>query len=184
VDPKQFRRQYMQLMPDLNQAMDHVKSKLSDLPPSDFAVETNLKPYTSIKRKMLSNNLRSPSDLSDLVRGRIYFSEQFQFAEVIRILQQLFGSQIKQVQKKPDSEHGLEYHGTVNADLDVDGIPFELQLLPQEFQQHEPMLHRIHQLFCNPKEVGKFDDKQQEFLKKTHNKIYRSLSQKAKENRS
>lgn len=184
MDPKQFRRQYMQLMPDLNKAMEHVQEKLSDLPPSDFTVETNLKPYTSIKRKLLQHNLRNPSDLSDLARGRIYFSEQFQLTEVIKILQQLFGSQIKQVQKKPDSEHGLEYHGVVNANLDLDGTAFELQLMPSEFRQHEPILHRIHELLCNTKEAGKFDDKQHEFLKKTHNKIHRSLSQKAKENRS
>jgi hypothetical protein len=69
MDPKKLRKQYMQLMPRLNKAM---QSQLADLPPHDFLVETNLKPYLSIKKKLLRNHEHDPASFPDLARGRLF----------------------------------------------------------------------------------------------------------------
>jgi hypothetical protein len=179
VDTKVLRKQYMSLLPALNKTLGQVQEKLSDLPPSDFAVETCLKPYASIKRKMLTDRARHPSELSDLARGRLFFSEQFLSKEVLDILGQLFAGQVQQIQKKPDDVHGLEHHGIIDVHLNLDDMPFELQVLPLEYQPFIDMLHQIADKFHNPKERDKLDEHQQELLKKTHNKIHKGLHQKA-----
>lgn len=184
MDLKQFRRQYMSLVPQLHQAHQLVKDKLSDLPPSDFDLETGLKTYPSIKRKILSDHVRQPADLSDLVRGRLFFSEQYQFPEVLRIIQEVLGQHIKQVQQKNSSQHGLEYHGIMHIDLEINGIKFELQILPSEFRPHIELLHKAYETLRDAKSRDKLTEEEQSFLKKTHNKLHRSISQKAKENRS
>lgn len=184
MDPKKLRKQYMQVLPQLNKALKHVQTQLADVS-DDFLLETNVKPYPSVKRKLLLNNEKDPMALSDLVRGRLFFSEQFNFEDAINILQKLFGNQIKSIDKKShkSEEHGLEYHGVVHVDMNIDGINFELQLMPMEFKPHKEFLHQIYEKFRNPKDFGKLTDKQKELLRKVHNRIYKSLDKKSKEAR-
>ena len=185
MDSKQLRKRYMPLASKLNAALQHVSDQLSDLPPSEFTFESNIKPYPSVKRKMEMGDIDDPIELSDLVRGRLFFSDQFSFPDVIKIIKQLFGAQVKSVDKKTGKniDHGLEYHGVVHVDLDIDGINYELQVMPMEFNPHKDFLHKIYEKIRNPKERNKLSDKQVEFLRKTHNKMYKALDQKSKEAR-
>lgn len=185
MDSKKLRKQYMHLMPRLNKAMQHVQSQLSDLPPHDFLLETNLKPYLSIKKKMLRENESDPAALSDLVRGRIFFSEDYQFEDVLNIINKLFKDKIKNVDKKTDraKEHGLEYHGILHVDMDFDGINFELQIMPLEYKPYKEFLHQIYEKFRTPKELEKMSDKQKKFLSSLHNRLYKALDKKSKANR-
>src|SRR5512135_1616508 len=95
MDPKKLRKRYRQILPNLIDAKKNVESALADLPPSDFVLETNLKPYSSIKRKMEAEDIRDPVELSDLVRGRIFYSDQFKAEHLMDILKKLFGKTIK-----------------------------------------------------------------------------------------
>ena len=65
MDPKKLRKHYMQHMPKLNNALKYVQSQMSDLPPSEFELEVNVKPYTSVKRKMEEVDVKDPLELSD-----------------------------------------------------------------------------------------------------------------------
>jgi|SRR5580698_9861126 hypothetical protein len=186
MDPKKLRKQYMQVVPKLKHAMQYVQSQLSDLPPSDFELQTNIKPYPSVKRKMEADRVKDPAELSDLVRGRLFFSPQFQHEDVLDILHQLFGKKVAKIDKHMDrsTEHGLEYHGIVHLDLDCDGVHFELQLMPQEFKPFKEFLHQIYDKFRNPKSLDKLSDKQKTFLRKTHNNLYKKINQQAHTNRA
>lgn len=185
MDPKKLRKQYMQLVPHLNKAIKHVQTQLADLPPSDFELETNLKPYTSIKRKMETDRVRDPVELSDLARGRIFFSKEFNVEDVIGIVQKLFGEQMGKVQRNnhASTEHGLKYQGIAHIDINIDGTNFELQIMPTEFKPHKELLHQIYEKFRTPKELDKMSDTQKNFLRKTHNELYKKIHQQAETNR-
>lgn len=185
MDPKKLRKRYTQILPHLSRAKEHVESQLSDLPPSEFTLETNLKPYTSMKRKLDDRGESDPAGLSDLVRGRLFFSEHFTHDDALDIIKKLFGKQIKNIDKKPhrSKDHNLEYQGVIHVDMDMDGVNFELQLMPIEFQPYKEFLHQIYEKFRNQKEYDKLSEKQREFLRKVHNKLYKSLDAKSKSNR-
>ena len=176
----------MQCLPQLNKALRCVRSQLSDLPPSEFELETNVKPYVSVKRKMQENKAKHPTELSDLVRGRIFFSDQFEHKDALDILQQLFGDKIKNVDKNTSksTEHGLEYLGIMHIDLDLDGVNFELQVMPAEFKPYKEFLHGIYEKLRDEKTRNKLSDKQKELLRKVHNNLYKKLNDLAHKNRS
>jgi hypothetical protein len=182
MDSKKLRKKYMPLVSKLNNALKYVQSQFSDLPPSEFQLESNVKPYASVKRKMETDQIDEPAELSDLVRGRLFFSPQFNHPEVIDIVKHLFGDKVTGVDKKPQKskEHGLEYHGVTHVDMNIDGIRFELQIMPAEFRPHKEFLHQIYEKFRDPKIREKLTDKQKEFLRKTHNKMYKDLEKKSK----
>lgn len=165
--------------------MEHVKEQLSDLPPSDFLLETNLKPYSSVKDKMERDHAKDPSELSDLVRGRLFYSDQFDQNETVDLLSKIFGKNIKDVDEHQhrSKEHGLEYHGIVHVDLNFDGTNFELQVMPVEFKPYKEFLHRIYEKFRNPKLLDKMSDKQKDLMKKVHNNLYKKLHGTATSNR-
>lgn len=175
----------MQLVPHLNKALQHVETQLADVPTSEFTLETNLKPYMSVKRKMETDCVQDPAELSDLARGRLFYSEQFNVDDVLNIIKRLFSNKINGVDKHNErsKEHGLEYHGVVHVDLDLNGIRFELQLMPIEFKPHKEFLHQIYEKFRNPKSLDKLSDKQKEFLRKVHNQMYKKLDKEAKDKR-
>lgn len=183
MDSKKLRKRYMQIVPHLNKAMKHVHEKLSDLPPSDFLLETNHKPYASVKRKMEADKEKDPLALSDLVRGRIFFSDQFQAEEVMDIVQHLLGPVIKKMENKSENNWGLKYHGITHVDLNINGVNFELQIMPMEFKPYKEFLHQIYDKFRTPKTREKLTDRQKTLLRKIHNKLYQALDAKSKENR-
>lgn len=186
MDPKKLRKQYMQCIPDINKVLEHVKTQLADLPPSEFQLETNVKPYSSVKRKMEINRIKDPKELSDLVRGRLFFSDQFNYPDVTDILSKLFGEQVKGISGDADhgKEYGLEHRGVMHVDIDIDGTRFELQVMPIEFQPHKEFLHQIYDKFRTPKIFDKMTDQQKDFLRKIHNKSYKKLDEEAKKARS
>jgi hypothetical protein len=178
MDPKKLRKQYMHLMPRLNKAMQHVQYQLADLPPHDFLLETNLKPYLSIKKKMMRDRESDPSILPDLARGRLFYSKDYKPKEVIGLVKKIFGDQVKRFGKKDTNDCGLEYPGVADVNLDIDGVPFELQLMPLEYKDHQDLSHQIYdQLRCDN---GKLTDVQKDFLKSTHNKLFKALDVKSR----
>lgn len=185
MDSKKLRRQYMQLMPKLKKILGHVNEQLRDLPPNDFMLESNMKPYSSIRRKMESEDIRSPEELSDLVRGRIFYSPDFNADDIVKILKALFGKSIIDINDNThrSPEHGLEYHGIVHVHLDFDGIQFEMQLMPAEFKPYKEFLHQIYEKFRDEKSRSKLTDHQKKFLRKIHNGLYEKLDDQAQENR-
>jgi hypothetical protein len=145
-----------------------------------------MKPYTSIKRKMEEDNVKEPQELSDLVRGRLYFSDSFTHDDALNIIDRLFSTQIQSVDHKGSHsrEHGLEYSGVTHVDININGVRFELQILPLEFKPYKEFLHQIYEKFRNPKTLSKLTDKQKELLRKVHNKAYKKLDDHAKKARS
>lgn len=186
MDPRKLRKQYMLLMPKLKKALEHVNHQLRDLPPADFVLETNMKPYSSIKRKMEAEDIRDPSELSDLVRGRIFYSPQFNADNIVDILKKLFGKTISDIDDNTHRapEHGLEYHGIVHVHLNFDGTNFEMQLMPLEYKPYKEFLHQIYEKFRDEKSRNKMTDHQKKFLRKVHNKLYEKLDDEAENNRS
>lgn len=181
MDPKKIRRMYMQALPNLNKALQFVQSQLSDVPPSDFLLETNVKPYHSAKRKMLNGRFKDPTELSDLVRGRLFFSTQFSYQDVLKLVKQLFGDKIKNIDVNHEKDHGLNYEGVYHVDLDLDGINFELQVMPLEFKPHKDFLHNIYTKLRDKND--KLSDNEKDFLRNIHNKMYKVLSEQARANR-
>jgi hypothetical protein len=178
MDPKKLRKAYMQVLPHLNKALKHVQSALSDVPPSDFLLETNIKPYASAKRKMLEHRIQEPAELPDLVRGRLFFSEEYNPKEVVDLLKKVFGDKVTKANKKDTNECGLEYHGVTDVSLDCDGIQFELQLMPMSFQSHQELSHKIHDKLRSEK--TKLSDKEKDFLRRAHNKLFKTLDVKSR----
>lgn len=178
MDPKKLRKAYMQILPHLNGALKHVQSALSDVPPSDFLLETNIKPYASAKRKMLEHNIHEPAELPDLVRGRLFFSEEYNPKEVIALLKKVFGNKLTKATKKDTNECGLEYHGVTDVNLDCDGIQFELQLMPISFKPHQELSHHIHNKLRSDR--SKLSDEEKDFLRRAHNKLFKKLDTKSK----
>jgi len=186
MDPKNLRKHYMHAVPKLNNALKYVQDQLSDLPPSEFELETNVKPYTSVRRKMESLRTKDPLELSDLVRGRLFYSPQFKAEDTLDIVKKLFNDKVANVNNGAhrSKEHGLEYHGVVHVQLDVDGIKFELQLMPKEFKPYNEFLHQIYEKFRNPKTHDKLSDKQKELLRKLHNNLFKKLDKQADDDRA
>jgi hypothetical protein len=182
MEHKKLRKSYIPLIPKLNSALKHVKSQFSDLPHSDFQFEANFKPYASVKRKMEDEKINDPADLSDLVRGRLFFSPKFEHSEVINIANHLFGDKIIKIDENPQKskEHGLEYHGITHINMDINGVHFELQIMPIAFHKYKDLLHKIYEHLRDPKMSEKLSDKQRDFLRKTHNNIYKNLDKKSK----
>lgn len=179
MDSKQIRRQYLQALPKLNAALQFVQDKLTNLPASDFAVEINMKPYSSVQKKVVKDKLDNILQMSDLVRGRVFFSKKYIFSDLLKLLKSLLGKTIKKTDKKNTSEDGLEYCGIMHLDLLIDGIKFELQLIPEEFKPYKELLHNIYEKIRS----GGLSDKQKYLLRTINNKLYHTLDNKAKENR-
>lgn len=182
MDSKKIRKQYVEAFPRLDKVLQLVRQQLEHLPPSDFVVETNMKPYHSAKRKFSDDRLDDILRMSDLVRGRIFFSDQYNYNDVIALLKKLLKGWIKNIDVKFDKGHGLEYHGIYHIDLDVDGINFELQIMPKEFQPFKEYLHSIYEKFRDPDK--KLSDEEKNRLKNVHNKLYATIDTQARANRN
>lgn len=178
MDPKKLRKQYMQMLPHLHKAKQHVESQLSDLPSNDFLLETNLKPYLSIKKKMLRDHESDPATFPDLVRGRLFYSQEYKPKEVVDLLKKVFKGQVKGSKKKDTNDCGLEYNGVTDVNLDIDGVQFELQLMPLDYKDHQDLSHQIYDQLRNDQD--KLSDTQKDFLKRTHNKLFKALDVKSK----
>lgn len=179
---RKMRKQYVQLLPLLQGVGKFVQRILEDLPPADFQFEASVKPYKRTVEKAQEHKHKSLTDLSDLARGRLYFSDNFNYEEVVELLKQLFDGKvdINKIDKKHDRGHDLMYKGIHHVDCQVGDCNFELQIMPEEFKPHNGLLHKIYEeLRSNPN----MNDKRKSFLKDVNNKIVNKLDKVSKENR-
>jgi hypothetical protein len=181
MDSKKLRYQYMKILPKLEETLKRVDKQISSLPKKDFVIETNLKPFKSVKRKAERDEVDEVTELSDLARGRIFFSTNYNYNDVVALIKKLLKGWIKNIDVKFDKGHGLEYHGVFHVDLDVDGTKFELQLMPIEFKPYKEALHKIYEKFRDPD--NKLSEEEKEKLRKLNNKVYEVLDRKARNNR-
>lgn len=181
MDSKKLRKQYVDTLPKLERVLEQVNEQLKHLPKNDFVLETNLKPYESVKRKVEDDHLKHVEQMSDLVRGRIFFSKNYNYNDVIALMKRLLKGWIKDIEVKFDKGHGLEYHGVYHIDLKIDGINFELQIMPIEFRAFKEFLHKIYEKFRDPD--GKMSDEEKDKLRRLNNKLYEKLDRKARSNR-
>lgn len=174
------RKQYCQVLPALQEAKQWLEDKLSDLPKPDFLLETGIKPFPRTVEKAQENRVKSLTDLSDLVRGRIYFSDNFEHHEVIGLLKEILRDKIKKIDAKHSHQLGLDYNGVVHCDLDLGGIKFELQILPVEFLPYKEALHQIYEHLRGSKELP---EERKAKLREIHNKIYKHVNRQYRKNR-
>lgn len=180
MDSKKLRKQYIDALPKLERALKLVNEQLEHLP-KNLVVETNLKPYESVKRKAEEDNPNHIEEMSDLARGRIFFSVDYNYNDVIALMKKLLKGWIKNIDVKFDKGHGLEYHGVYHIDLNIDGTNFELQIMPIEFQPFKDFLHKIYEKFRDPD--NKLSDEEKDKLRRLNNKLYDKLDRKARSNR-
>lgn len=178
---RKMEKQYYQAKPLLNKIIQYVETVLSDLPKHDFQLETNLKPYQRTVEKTQERGLKDLMQLSDLVRGRLYFSDSFVHQEVVDLLKQLFGKNIKSIDYKRSKDLGLDYQGIVHCDMKINGLNFELQILPSEFKPYKEMLHNIYEELRGG---DKISEDRKKHLQELHNKIYRFVNKQFIKNRN
>jgi hypothetical protein len=179
---RKMRKQYCQALPLLNKVIEYVETTLSDLPKHDFQLETDIKSYSRAVEKAKERQVKDLTQLSDLVRGRLYFSDNFEPDEVIDLLKELFKGKIKSIDKKRLlTELGLDYSAVVHCDMNVGGINFELQILPIEFKPHKEMLHHIYQELRHQNGIS---EDRRKHLRELHNKINHFVKKQIAKNRS
>lgn len=127
---------------------------------------------------MLRDRESDPAILPDLARGRLFFSQDYEPKEVIALLKKVFKDQVKGSKKKDTNDCGLEYPGVTDVNLDIDGVQFELQLMPLDYRDSQELSHQIHDQLRSDKD--KLTDVQKDFLKNTHNKLFKALDVKSK----
>lgn len=183
MNTKKIRQQYLQILPKLREALSIVQDKLSDLPQPDFELNINFKPYKSIKEKYVKDKLSNLSEMSDLVRGRLFFSSDYQIEEVLSLLKKLFRNTVHNIDKKRGkAEYELEYTGVTHLDLNINDINFELQVMPIEFKPFKLLLHNIYEKLRS--QDNNLSEEKKEALRNLNNKIYKKLNLKATQNRS
>jgi hypothetical protein len=177
---KSLERQYNLLAPHLEAIANHVKLLLKFLPSSDFTLETGVKSLPSIIRKIEDRKEKNILKLSDLSRGRLYYSPNYTQDDVMRLLKKIFSGKIIKLDLKKSKDHGLKYRGALHIDLRIGELPFELQIIPMEFKPFKKLLHRIYEKLRDENNLTK---DQKEKLKELHNRLYDDLARKAKINR-
>jgi hypothetical protein len=185
MDDRELRKQILKIAPTLKAVLHNIESKLTSLPKSDFQFETNVKPFKSIVRKMKDKEgeIDSVADLSDLIRGRLFFSKNHDYNSTLDLLKNMFGSGIKKVDNPDKDIFGVEYDGIIHVDLNINGVNFELQLLPIEYKPAKEFLHKIYEQFREPEKRARLTDAQKKKLKDIHNKLHHHLLDKADKNR-
>ena len=180
---RQMRKQYCQLLPLLNGTAKYVERLLEDLPRHDFELQTCVKEYKRTVEKAKERHIKDLTELSDLVRGRLFFSENYTHDEVIDLLKSILKPdiKIKDIEWKKEIMEGLKYEGVIHMDTEIGDLNFELQIMPIEFKPYKPLLHKIYQKLRSDNPLT---DKQKTFLKEVNNKVYKALDKKSKENRS
>lgn len=181
---RKMRKQYCQLLPLLQGTAKYVERILEDLPKQEFELETNIKPYKRTSEKANERKIKDLRDLSDLVRGRIYYSDNFNHKEVLDLLCEIFDDNldVKDVEWKEKNDHGLHYEGVLHMDLKIGDVKFELQIMPVEFKPFKETLHKIYEMLRSQDE--NMSEEKREALKKLNNKMYKKIVEKAKKNRS
>jgi len=181
MNTKRIREQYLQVLPKLQEVLSLVREKLVNLPQSHFEIETNLKPFKSVERKVGTDHLHKVADMSDLVRGRVFFSNKHTMEKVVRLLKNLLKEWSPKVDVKKDKGNGLQYFGITHIDLNINGINFELQIMPLEYKPFKPFLHKIYEKLRESN--NNLSTEQKDKLISTHNKLYKAIHNRAQSNR-
>lgn len=158
----------------LRSVLQHIEEKLIDNCP-DCLIETDIKTLKSILRKAKNKKTTNIMEFSDLIRGRLCFPDKYNYHEMLQKLIDIFGNDIKKLDWKQTKDHGLEYHGIVHLDLCIDGINFELQIVPLGFKKYMEPQHKIYELLRDHNAMPK---ETKEHLKELHNKIFEMLEKK------
>lgn len=177
---KTLQKQYDLLLPHFEAVDNYIKSLLKFLPSQDFELETNIKSLSSIARKMKEKNEKNILKLSDLVRGRLYYSPNYTQDDVLRFLKKIAKGKIQKIDSKQKGDLGLKCKGVLHVDFQVGQFIFELQILPKEFKPFKKLLHRIYEKL---REKNNLTKQQKERLQDLHNKLYDDLTRESKENR-
>lgn len=167
-----IRHQYLKLFPHLQKVIDQVDDKLSQLPSDDFQYELAFKPLDSVQNKLQDRHEDDLTQLSDLVRGRVFFSQDYTFEQAIDKIKDCLGDWIKHTENKKDKHDGFRYFGVVHLDLCIDGINFELQVMPVEHKTFLPILHYCYEYHRYNSESSNSEKDRLRFL---NNDIYKML---------
>lgn len=180
---RRMRKQYCQLLPLLNGTAKYVERLLEDLPRHDFELETCIKDYKRTVEKAKEHRTTDLTELSDLVRGRLFFSDNYTHEEAVDLIKSILKPdvKIKDIEWKKERIDGLKYEGIIHIDMKIGDLNFELQIMPIEFKPYKPLLHKIYQKL---RSENSLTEKQKSFLKEVNNKLYKALDKKSKENRS
>ncbi len=174
------RQQYIKLLPKLQRISETIHYMCDHLPDQSIKLETNIKPFKRAYEKMRDRKLSSLLNLSDLVRGRLYYSKNITPQKITNKLGEIFKDFIVQIQNKKETDYGLAYQGIIHIDMKFGNINFELQVLPIEFKPYKDILHYIYEILRNNNNLSA---KQKSFLVKIHNKIYKNINERAARNR-
>jgi hypothetical protein len=178
--PKSLERHYNLLIPHLEAVASYIQSLLKFLHSSDFALETSIKPLSSIVRKLKNKKGSNILKLPDLVRGRLYYSPSYTQEGVLRLLKKIAKDKITKIDLKGECGFGLKYKGVAHIDFQVGPFTFELQVVPMEFKPFQKFWYRIYEKIRDENHLTK---QQKEKLRNLHNRLYDDLTRKARENR-
>lgn len=178
---KSLQKQHDLLIPHLEAVANYIKSLLKFLPSQDFELETNIKLISSIARKMKDKNEKNILKLTDLVRGRLYYSPNYTQDDVMRFLKKIAKDKIQKIDLKKAGDYGLKYKGVLHVDFQIGQFVFELQIIPKEFKPFKKLLHRIYEKMRDENHLTK---QQKEKLRDFHNRLYDDLTREARTNRN
>lgn len=167
--------QYAALLPKLTRVLAKMTAVLQQAFPEGFVVETGLKTAQSTIRKCKEKECSQIKELSDLIRGRLYFPRSFDYQHTLQKLIGLLGSRIKQIDWKKSRDHGLEYRGIVHVDILIDDLKFELQVIPLGFK---PFVEPQHKIYTMLRDGVKIDAETKKQLKELHNQMFDMLESK------
>lgn len=174
MDDVAIEEKHQSVRSKLLKVLQHIEEKLIDACP-DCLIETDIKTLQSTIRKCKDKNTDDITKFSDLIRGRLYFPDYYNYDNILHKLISKFSNDIKKLDWKKSKDHGLEYRGIVHMDLCIDGINFELQVIPDGFKKYIEPQHKIYELLRDHIELPK---ETREHLSDLHNKIFEVLEKK------
>jgi hypothetical protein len=177
---QEIRHQCRELLPLLEKSLGEIEQTLSALP-DNFVLEVSIKPFVRLFAKMQEREMQDPQELSDLIRGRLYFPSESNHRKTVDLLTKLLGSKIKGIDYKNqgDNQEGT-YPGVIHVDLNLNGINFELQVLPIEFRGSIEIFHNLYELI---RDKGKMPEKLRKKLTDIHDQLGKHLMQDARHER-
>src|SRR5580698_10164295 len=118
---QEIRQQCRELLPLLEKSLGEIEKTLSALP-DNFVLEVSIKPFVRLFAKMQEREMQDPQELSDLIRGRLYFPPESNHRKTVDLLKKLLGDKIKGIDYKNqgDEQEGT-YPGVIHVDLSLNG---------------------------------------------------------------
>lgn len=168
-------QQYRDVLPKLQKVLGQITHSLRQSFPQNFTIESSIKTEASVLRKCQDKQCQDIDKLSDLIRGRLFFPSSFTYQQVLHRLIKTFKQKIVKIEWKKSYDHGLIYRGILHIDLEVDGITFELQIMPLGFR---PFVEPQHKIYALLRDDPKLDKEVKNRLIKMHNDMFDMLEDK------